>query len=248
MDRLDQSNPWYVYYSGRMRGPISRLDTLRLASDGKLGPSDLVWTVGYPEWIVARDVQGLYKPPPLPPGVPSSGPEKSPAAKSNGGSLFSKDTKPEPAGFAETKPQTAKPYKPMTAKIGETSASDVKPSENLKSSPRPSSEMRPTQGRAKEKVEATSVTENAKDDKATDDKDKPAAGNTTEPTNDVREVLEALLSESDGNDADRKESDDAKRKDGLLDQIVKRIRDSESSSVRAVVSPAKPETGKIPPS
>lgn len=242
MDRLDQSNPWYVYYSGRMRGPISRLDTLRLASDGKLGPSDLVWTVGYPEWIVARDVQGLYKPPPLPPGLPSSGPEKAPSAKSNGGSLFNKDAKPEPAAFTDSKPQTAKPYKPMTAKVADPSASDAKPGDNLKSPPRPSSELRPAPARTREKAETKSETT----EKAADEKDKPVASESKEPTNDVREVLEALLSESDGNETDHKESEDAKRKDGLLDQIVKRIRDSESSSVRAVVSPAKPETGKIP--
>lgn len=248
MDRLEQGNPWYVYYSGRMSGPISRHDTLRLASDGKLGPHDLVWTVGFPDWMAARDVQGLYKPPPLPPGLstaPSDGPTN---LKTNAGREHREDLRESnrPSGL---KTRGLQPVRSTGNERTGNERTDGKTRDTNGTSSRPDETADSSKKEAEEKstsrVSAIAVA--TKPDEKPDvqtgrdsDQSEPA-----EATNDVREVLEALLSDSDASPDDKADLDSKKRKDGLLDQIVKRIRDNDSPAPRAVVMP-KPETGKLP--
>lgn len=248
MDRLEQGNPWYVYYSGRMSGPISRHDTLRLASDGKLGPHDLVWTVGFPDWMAARDVQGLYKPPPLPPGL-STTPTDAPAnLKNNTGREHREDLR------ESNRPSSLKTrgLQPVRSTGNERTGNERKDSKehdtngtSSRSDEPADSSKKETEEKSASRISAIAVA--TKPEEASNlqtgrdtDLSQPA-----EATNDVREVLEALLSDSDAGPDDKADLDSKKRKDGLLDQIVKRIRDNDSPAPRTVVMP-KPETGKLP--
>jgi hypothetical protein len=64
---------WYYSVGGEQFGPVS-WDTLKqLVSEKKIAASDLVWNESMPEWVEARNVEGLVpqapavrKPPPLP--------------------------------------------------------------------------------------------------------------------------------------------------------------------------------------
>lgn len=246
MDRLEQGNPWYVYYSGRMSGPISRHDTLRLASDGKLGPNDLVWTVGFPDWMTARDVQGLYKPPPLPPGV-STAPSETPInLKNNGGRPHREDLRESnrPSGLKTRNLQ------PVMSAVNERTDGKARDTNGVSSQRDRSEERSGSSDKESEEKPASRVAAIAVATKPdeTSDKQTGRESDLSEPaeaTNDVREVLEALLSDSEASTDDKADLDSKKRKDGLLDQIVKRIRDNDSPAPRAVVMP-KPETGKLP--
>ncbi len=243
MDRLEQGNPWYVYYSGRMSGPISRHDTLRLASDGKLGPHDLVWTVGFPDWMAARDVQGLYKPPPLPPGLSTTPPDSPTNLKNNAGREHREDLRESnrPSGL---KTRGLQPVRSTGSERKDskerdpngTSSRSDEPADPAKNESDEKPASRVSAIAVATKPEETSEMQTGRDT----DLSEPA-----EATNDVREVLEALLSDSDASPDDKADLDSKKRKDGLLDQIVKRIRDNDSPAPRAVVMP-KPETGKLP--
>ncbi len=246
MDRLEQGNPWYVYYSGRMSGPISRHDTLRLASDGKLGPNDLVWTVGFPDWMIARDVQGLYKPPPLPPGLNTASSDAPTHLKSSTSRPPREDMR-DSNRASSTQTRNLQPVKSSLSERTDSKTHDT----NGKGSraDRPEELTEPTEKEPEDKpvsrVSAIAVA--AKPDPSSE---KEAAADadqmeSTESTNDVREVLEALLSDSDEGASDKADLDSKKRKDGLLDQIVKRIRDNDTPAPRTVVMP-KPETGKLP--
>lgn len=246
MDRLEQGNPWYVYYSGRMSGPISRHDTLRLASDGKLGPNDLVWTVGFPDWMAARDVQGLYKPPPLPPGL-SAAPSEAPISlKNNGGRPHREDPRESsrPSG-----PMTRN-LQPVKSAVNEQTDSRARDTNGL-SAQRDRSED--SSGLSEKEIEekpasrVSAIAVATKPEEISDTKTgrESDQSDPAEATNDVRDVLEALLSDSETSTDDKADLDSKKRKDGLLDQIVKRIRDNDAPAPRAVVMP-KPETGKLP--
>ncbi len=53
---------WYCYVGGRRYGPISE-DVLRQwAAEGRLRPTDQVWTEGMAEWAPARTVEGIFPP------------------------------------------------------------------------------------------------------------------------------------------------------------------------------------------
>lgn len=246
MDRLEQGNPWYVYYSGRMSGPISRHDTLRLASDGKVGPNDLVWTVGFPDWIKARDVQGLYKPPPLPPGLSAAPLETSTNLKNNGGRPHREDPRESnrPSG-----PKTRN-LQPVMSAVNERTEGKARDANGLSSQRDRSDDAtglseKETEEKSPSRVSAIAVA--TRPDEISDTKTgrQSESSDPAEATNDVRDVLEALLSDSETSSDDKADLDSKKRKDGLLDQIVKRIRDNDAPAPRAVVMP-KPETGKLP--
>jgi hypothetical protein len=51
---------WYYAEQGQHKGPVT-FDELRgLAAQGRLRPSDLVWQVGWPNWVPARSQAGLF--------------------------------------------------------------------------------------------------------------------------------------------------------------------------------------------
>lgn len=54
-------NADWFYSAGETRqGPVTELELRRLAMDGKLKPSDLVWKDGMPDWIEARTVDSIF--------------------------------------------------------------------------------------------------------------------------------------------------------------------------------------------
>jgi GYF domain 2 len=54
-------NADWFYSAGETRqGPVTELELRRLARDGKLKPSDLVWKDGMPDWVEARTVDSLF--------------------------------------------------------------------------------------------------------------------------------------------------------------------------------------------
>ena len=76
---------WYYSIGGQRSGPITGADLKQLAQAGKIGPDDLVWKDGMPEWRPAARVKGLVPPPPPragPPDLPpAGGPPPVPASR-----------------------------------------------------------------------------------------------------------------------------------------------------------------------
>lgn len=69
---------WY-YSKGQTRmGPLNWDALVRLAGDGVVSPTDLVWSEGMPDWVQASQVPGLAGPPPLPPQAYAPRPGTSP--------------------------------------------------------------------------------------------------------------------------------------------------------------------------
>ncbi len=51
---------WYFARGNKQSGPVSSVDLKRLADVGELRPDDLVWREGLSEWVMARNVRGLF--------------------------------------------------------------------------------------------------------------------------------------------------------------------------------------------
>lgn len=51
---------WFYVSNGQQYGPVSSSELKRLADEGKLLPSDLVWKEGAPEWIPASKIRKLF--------------------------------------------------------------------------------------------------------------------------------------------------------------------------------------------
>ncbi|NSX54483.1 SPFH domain-containing protein [Parasulfitobacter algicola] len=65
---------WHVAENGQTKGPYSKADMGRMASDGNLTRETFVWTAGQDGWMKAEDVNELAQlftvmPPPPPPGA-----------------------------------------------------------------------------------------------------------------------------------------------------------------------------------
>ncbi|NRA99790.1 MAG: SPFH domain-containing protein [Rhodobacteraceae bacterium] len=65
---------WHITENGQTKGPFSRADMGRMASDGSLTRATFVWTPGQDGWAKAEDVTELAQlftvmPPPPPPGA-----------------------------------------------------------------------------------------------------------------------------------------------------------------------------------
>jgi hypothetical protein len=58
---------WHYEHLGQKFGPISIAALKRLAIDGGLDPSDLIWREGMPQWVKASETKGLF-PEPAPVG------------------------------------------------------------------------------------------------------------------------------------------------------------------------------------
>lgn len=53
---------WFYSKDETRLGPVTEDELKRLATDGQLKPSDLVWRDGMPDWVEARTVSVLYPP------------------------------------------------------------------------------------------------------------------------------------------------------------------------------------------
>jgi hypothetical protein len=53
---------WFYSVGDTRQGPVTEDDLKRLAAEGKLQPSDLVWRDGMPDWVEARTVDILFPP------------------------------------------------------------------------------------------------------------------------------------------------------------------------------------------
>ena len=65
---------WHIAENGQTKGPFSKADMGRMASDGSLARQSHVWTPGQDGWMRAEDVMELAQlftvlPPPPPPGA-----------------------------------------------------------------------------------------------------------------------------------------------------------------------------------
>ena len=63
---------WYCWIEGRQYGPTDESDLLDWIKQGRLHPSDHVWSEGMPEWTVAGNIPGLF-PSAAGAGVPQPG-------------------------------------------------------------------------------------------------------------------------------------------------------------------------------
>lgn len=70
---------WYFVYDGESEehGPVSSSRLKDMTRNGDLGPDDLVWCEGMPEWSRARKVKGLFARPQTPPPAIPPAPEVS---------------------------------------------------------------------------------------------------------------------------------------------------------------------------
>lgn len=51
---------WFYAANGSQAGPVDTAELKRLAGEGALEPTDLVWKEGLPEWVPATKVKGLF--------------------------------------------------------------------------------------------------------------------------------------------------------------------------------------------
>lgn len=70
---------WYIFEDGKTHGPVTARELLYLVEMERLDPDALVWRPGFSEWKPAHEVEGIYKPPPLPHG-PDAQPGRGPRA------------------------------------------------------------------------------------------------------------------------------------------------------------------------
>ena len=79
--RSAMTEQWFCISAGEQRGPVSAATLRQLVSAGQLGPSDLVWHQGLPEWVAASKIKGLFPEasaePPEPPPVAVSASSRS---------------------------------------------------------------------------------------------------------------------------------------------------------------------------
>lgn len=66
---------WFYKQNGQQYGPIDAAALKRMAIDGELEPSDLIWREGLPEWVAASQAKGLF---------PAAGGPMAPAAITRG--------------------------------------------------------------------------------------------------------------------------------------------------------------------
>jgi len=57
------SKQWYYNRGGKTGGPVSDAELKQLVSNGQLSPSDTVWKQGFPTWVAADKIQGLFAAP-----------------------------------------------------------------------------------------------------------------------------------------------------------------------------------------
>jgi hypothetical protein len=73
---------WYYATNGEQLGPVPTSQLKQLVANGTVGPDNLLWEMGMPSWVPARNVKGLFPTllpvdPSMPPPVPLSVVEQS---------------------------------------------------------------------------------------------------------------------------------------------------------------------------
>ncbi|MCW1921865.1 PH domain-containing protein [Luteolibacter arcticus] len=86
MSARDQQDWHYASRDGQRLGPVSIQELSALATRGEVGPTTLVWSYGYSDWIPAEQISDLLAaareatpiavPPPVPAATPVAGEEK----------------------------------------------------------------------------------------------------------------------------------------------------------------------------
>lgn len=90
---MPATQAWHYSRNGKQVGPVTAADLKRLASTGKLSPTDLIWKEGWEDWKQAGSIKGLFAdvlpskpvPPPLPAGSESEASPATGAESSSGG-------------------------------------------------------------------------------------------------------------------------------------------------------------------
>lgn len=73
MSENEQAIEWYLARDGKQHGPISDLEMRKVVEGGHLRPTDLVWRLGFPDWVpstTAFPSQPVPRPVPPPPNLP----------------------------------------------------------------------------------------------------------------------------------------------------------------------------------
>ncbi len=65
------ANEWHYAQDGARHGPVSTDELRRLAAEGALAPTDLIWKAGMQEWTPASRARGLFTGDTVPPELPS---------------------------------------------------------------------------------------------------------------------------------------------------------------------------------
>jgi hypothetical protein len=61
---VSAAQQWYIWQEDNPVGPLSRAELLRRVKSGVLNRTDLVWQEGFPDWVQAGTIKGLFKTPP----------------------------------------------------------------------------------------------------------------------------------------------------------------------------------------
>ncbi len=69
------ADEWYYTNQGQQMGPVGEAILKQMANSRMLQPTDLVWKQGYPQWVAASSVPGLFvQSPSYPTPTPTPGP------------------------------------------------------------------------------------------------------------------------------------------------------------------------------
>lgn len=85
---------WYYQKNEKKRGPVDTASLKRMAIDGELDPSDLIWREGLAQWVPASQAKGLFPEPVL---VPEPEELTVAAASSHAAVIGSPPAPPSPA-------------------------------------------------------------------------------------------------------------------------------------------------------
>lgn len=109
---------WFYAASGGQAGPVDAAELRRLADEGALQPTDLVWREGMPEWVPANKVKGLFPAADnLSPTTPAD-PGKAPAAAPAGEWPAPGPEQSPPAAGYDPSPAAVIPYQGGGVPVG----------------------------------------------------------------------------------------------------------------------------------
>lgn len=112
------STQWYLYKDQQQTGPMTWEQLLEKGKAGAVGPADMIWTEGMPNWTRADQVKGLI------PAVPPPNPAYSPPPPGVQASQ-------QPSNISYQHAPSAYPGAGSSARPGSTAAAGVKSSTGL---------------------------------------------------------------------------------------------------------------------
>src|SRR5215471_11462439 len=78
-ERAVMESVWYYAREGAQTGPVSFDELKKVVGAGQIGPEDLVWKEGTPDWMPAKTIPGLFATPaPSPPPAAAAPPAPAP--------------------------------------------------------------------------------------------------------------------------------------------------------------------------